>query len=319
MGQVFEATDIDVAEQILRDGYGGNIRLDAGEIPPRLRLDAVAVSPAARLDQITFGFRFHVRAEALGALVICHIGSGRLAYHPADGERTTYGPGDAFVPVQPERGFTADCAEADFRTTVLDPALLHSIAETAPGRRPEPVRFTSHAPLSADAAGTWDAVHAYARETVGLGVTGEPLVAGSVARMLVATALTVFPNNVLSDPTFADRRDAHPRMLRRAVTFIEENADRDITLADIAAEARTTIRAVRLAFRRHLDTTPTAYLRWVRLERADQELRRADPADHLAVAEIARRWGWAGPNQFAAAHRRRFGSPPGEPPRPRTP
>jgi hypothetical protein len=32
-------------------------------------------------------------------------------------------------------------------------------------------------------------------------------------------------------------------------------------VADIAAAARVTTRAVQLAFRRHLDTTPTDYLR----------------------------------------------------------
>ncbi|WP_405091633.1 helix-turn-helix transcriptional regulator [Micromonospora sp. NBC_01392] len=319
MEQVFEAIGVDVVEQVLRDSYGGDIRVDVGDSPPWLRLEAAAITPSARLDQITFGLHFDVQAEALGRLVICRIDSGRLAYHPAGGGETAYGPGDAFIPVSPERGFTADCAKADFHTTVLDPVLLESVAETAPGRRPEPVRFTSHQPVSAAAAETWDTVYGYAREAIDLGVAGEPLLAGSVARLLAATALTVFPNNTLSDPTFSDRRDAHPRTLRRAITFIEENADRDITLADIAAAAHVTIRAVQLAFRRHLDTTPIAYLRWARLEHADQELRRADATDDGTVAETARRWGWADADRFTAAHRQRFGSPPTGPPHDRAP
>ncbi|MFI5834231.1 helix-turn-helix transcriptional regulator [Micromonospora sp. NPDC051300] len=319
MGQVFEATGVEASEQLLRDSYGGNIRVEVGDVPPRLRLEVAAITPAARLDRVTFGLHSDLRSEAIGLVVICRIDTGRLAYHPAGGRETAYGPGDAFIPVSPERDYIADCAEVDFHSLVLDPVLLDSVAETAPGRRAGSVRFTSHRPVSAAAAETWETVYGYARETVDLGAAGEPLLAGSVARLLVATALSVFPNDALSDPTISDRRDAHPRALRRAVTFIEENADRDITLADTAAEARTTIRAVRLAFRQHLDTTPTAYLRWVRLERADLELRRADPADGLAVAEIARRWGWADPKRFAAARQRRFGSPPVEPPRPRTP
>lgn len=317
MGQVYEATDVHLAEHILRDSYGGNIRIAAGDSFHTLRLVADPITPSVRLDQITFGVDFTVRAEALGALVICRIDFGRLAYHPTDGERRDYGTGDAFIPVQPDRGFLADCAEADFHTAVLDPGLLDSVAETAPGRRPEPVRFTGHQPVSAAAAEVWDVVYGYARETVGLGVAGEPLLAGSLARLLVATALTVFPNNTCSDPSIEDRHDAHPRMLRRAITFIEENADRDITLADIAAAAHATIRAVQLAFRRHLDTTPTAYLRWTRLERADAALRRAEPAGAVTVTEVARRWGWADAGQFVAAYRRRFGSPPTEPPRAR--
>ena len=150
-------------------------------------------------------------------------------------------------------------------------------------------------------------------------MAGEPLLAGSIARLLAATALTVFPNNTLSDPTLSDRHDAHPRMLRRAIAFIEENVDRDITPAEIAAAARVTIRALHLAFRRHLDTTTTAYLRWVRLERADQELRWADATDDVVVAETSRRWGWAFAHRFAATYRHRFGSPPTASPHDRAP
>ncbi|WP_158273836.1 helix-turn-helix transcriptional regulator [Micromonospora sp. RP3T] len=319
MSQILETTDVDLAEHILHDNYGGNIRIDASGSFDALRLDAAEITPSARLDRITFGLSFNVQADALGVLVICRIDSGRLAYHPAGDVATAYGLGDAFIPVRPERGFTADCATADFHTAVLDPALVESVAEAAPGRRPGLVRFTSHKAVSAHATQRWDTVYGYARETVDLGVAGEPLLAGSIARLLAATALTVFPNNTLSDPTIEDRHDAHPRMLRRAITFIEGNGHWDITLADIAAAARVTIRTLHLAFRRHLDTTPTAYLRWMRLEHADQELRRADAADDVTVAETARRWGWASARQFAAAYRRRFGSPPTGPPHDRAP
>ncbi|MGC4885570.1 hypothetical protein [Micromonospora sp. DT227] len=146
MSQVFKTTDVNLAAQILHDNYGGNICIDAGSSFDSLRLEATVITPSARLDQITFGLSFHVQADALGRLVVCRMSSGGLAYHPAGGVATAYGPGDAFIPIRPERGFTADCAEADFRTTVLDPVLLGSVAETAPGRRPEPVRFTSHQP-----------------------------------------------------------------------------------------------------------------------------------------------------------------------------
>jgi hypothetical protein len=88
-----------------------------------------------------------------------------------------------------------------------------------------------------------------------------PLVVSSVARMLAATALAVFPNNALTEPAIEGRRDAHSATARRAVAFIDDHAQADITAADIAAAAGVTIRAVQLAFRRHLDTTPARYLR----------------------------------------------------------
>ena len=98
-----------------------------------------------------------------------------------------------------------------------------------------------------------------------------------------------------------DARDATSRTVERAVAFIETNPDLSIGLADIARAAFVTPRAVQLAFRRHLGTTPTAYLRRVRLERAHDDLADADPADDTVTA-IAARWGFTG-SRFASLYR----------------
>ena len=69
-------------------------------------------------------------------------------------------------------------------------------------------------------------------------------------------------------------------------------------------------RALQYAFRRHFGTSPTGYLRRIRLERAHAALGHADPASNVTVALIARRWGWASHSQFTVAYRKRFGVPP---------
>jgi AraC-like DNA-binding protein len=97
--------------------------------------------------------------------------------------------------------------------------------------------------------------------------------------------------------------------VRRAVAFIDENAHIDITVVDIAAAAFVTIRAVQTAFRRHLDTTPMAYLRRVRLDHAHRELLAANPA-HETVTAVAYRWGFPNPARFAAYYRQAYGVPP---------
>ena len=132
-----------------------------------------------------------------------------------------------------------------------------------------------------------------------------------MARLLAATVLTAFPNTALTDPAIEDRRDAHPATLRRAVAFIDEHAHTDVTTADIAAAAHVTIRAVQLAFRRHLDTTPTEYLRRVRLDHAHHDLLAADPTRD-SVTATAYRWGFPSPSRFAAYYRAAYGVPPGE-------
>lgn len=98
-------------------------------------------------------------------------------------------------------------------------------------------------------------------------------------------------------------------MLRRALDFIHENALYDITIHDIAAASDVTPRAIQYAFREHLDTTPLEYLRRVRLERAHQELKSADPAQDT-VTSIAGRCGFSHPGRFSSAYKEIFGTEP---------
>jgi anti-anti-sigma factor len=95
----------------------------------------------------------------------------------------------------------------------------------------------------------------------------------------------------------------------RAAAFIEERARDDIGVADIAAAAFVTVRAVQLAFRRYLDTTPLGYLRRIRLERAHQELTEADP-DRTTVTAIAADWRFTNASRFSAHYRAAYGIPP---------
>lgn len=198
MGKVFEATDIETAELILRDTYGGNIRIDGGSPPGGIRLDVASLSPSVRLDHITFGMNVSLTANPLGILVFCHVRSGWVAYR-SEGSERAYRPGDVFFPVQPEHSYTAQCAETDFDTAVIDPALPSQVADTAPGRTQQPVRFTSYQPISPRAAQTWERAYAFIRDTAlaSPGTAAQPLLASSAAWLLAAAALGAFPNNAL--------------------------------------------------------------------------------------------------------------------------
>ena len=310
MSQVFETSDPGTAEHILRNAYGGNIRIDAGHQRCGIRLDLATLTPAVRLDRVSFSVRLGMTASPLGVLVLCHIRSGGHAYS-SEGSERTYGRGDVFLTVQPDRSSSARCAETDFEAAVIHPALLSQITATEPGRTQQPVRITSYDRLPPRDAALWRSTYTYVRDTVlGYPETGtQPLVVASAARLLAATALAVFPNNALTEPTTEDRHDAHPDTLRRAVAFIDENAHVGITIADIAGAAHVTIRAVQLAFRRHLGMTPLEYLRRVRLDHAHRDLIAADPASQTVTA-IACRWGFPSPGRFASIYRQAYGVAP---------
>src|SRR5262249_53032353 len=153
---------------------------------------------------------------------------------------------------------------AEVEAVIIDPALPTQLAapSPAPGHTARPVRFTGYEPVSPQAAAQWRTAYDYVRDTV-VSIphpADQPLVAASAPRLLAATALAVFPTDAVPAPTTQDSHDGHPGTVRRAVEFIDENAHQDISVADIAAAAFVTIRAVQLAFRRHLDTTPMRYL-----------------------------------------------------------
>jgi AraC-like DNA-binding protein len=251
-----------------------------------MRISQTPVTSSVRLDCFTFTMSLDASVSQLGILVFGELKSGRLRFESDRSDRR-FGPGSVYFAVQPGYPYAATMEQTVLEQAVLDAAVLSQVAGTAPGRRPQPIRFTGYQPATSRDAQAWKDTYAYARDTVLARPDAalHPLLAAATARLLAATALAVFPSNALTDPTIEDRHDAHPATLRRAIAFIDENAHTDISVADIAAAACVTIRAVQLAFRRHLDTTPLAYLRRVRLGHAHDELKQASPGDGVTVAQ----------------------------------
>jgi AraC-like DNA-binding protein len=144
-----------------------------------------------------------------------------------------------------------------------------------------------------------------------------PLIRTQVLRLTVATMLETFPNSVSTvDPVEAGF--VPPATVRRAIAYIDQYAGEDIGLADIAAAAGLGPRALQTAFRRYKGSTPLAHLRAVRLQRANAELREADPNGQVTVQSVAYRWGFGNLGRFADEHRKAFGVSPSQVLRSRT-
>jgi AraC-like DNA-binding protein len=305
VAQIVETSDPELASEIFREQYA-SMRMRVQGSQPLLRLASTQVGQA-RLDRTTFRMALEGSADPLGAIAILHVLSGTVRYSSGDSEET-YGPGDISFPIPLGRSWSTRLQDVDSEVIMLDPVLLDQIAAREPGAR-LPVRLLSNRPHSELAAAQlWQRSEGI-RAIVAQPEAVQPLVINAAAQMLAACVLAAFPNTALTDPTIEDRHDAHPDTVRRAVTFIDENAHNDITIADIAAAAFVTIRAVQLAFRRHLDTTPMAYLRRVRLAHAHQDLLAGDPA-HESVTAVAYRWGFPNPARFAALYRQAYGTLP---------
>ncbi|MQW90479.1 helix-turn-helix transcriptional regulator [Sinorhizobium saheli] len=101
-----------------------------------------------------------------------------------------------------------------------------------------------------------------------------------------------------------------PRHVKWAIEFMHAHLGDPITIADVAAAARVSVRTLQQGFRQFRATTPMAYLQELRLAAAHRELTSA-PAT-TTVADVAFRWGFGHLGRFAADYKKRFGQTPSQ-------
>ncbi len=142
------------------------------------------------------------------------------------------------------------------------------------------------------------------------GLTGHPLAIAHLENALISLLLTMQPSNYRERLT-APRQPALPKVVRRAMEFVEGHAHLPLTTSDIAGAVAVSGRSLQEGFRAHLGLTPMAYLRRVRLTRVHDELKAADPA-RVTVTTVAARWGFLHQGRFAAQYREQYGLPPSE-------
>jgi len=309
--QVFQTNCLDTARDVLTSQYG-SMRLGNWSQPVSMRIEQAELGPV-RFDHATFRMRFTAEVEPLGALFLGHVRSGGARYVSSDHDIRCQA-GDVFLAAQPDEPLSAVVVDADLELAVLPSSLLSRVADPERSRAPGPVRLLSYSPVSRVAGERWKRVYRQLRDRAAAdpGLADRPLVVVSACDLLATVTLETFPSTARLDPLGVDRHDAHPATLRRALAFIEANPHRDISVADIAQAASVSVRAVQLAFRRHLDTTPMSQLRRVRLHHAHEELLAANPDHGDTVATVAARWGFSNPGRFAASYRRLYGVAPGD-------
>ena len=302
----FDSSDLGRTEEFLSSAYAPmRIASNTGRSGAHITR---AGSGSVTVDQLDLTFEMSYDVRPLGKICLCDIVSGDIVDHRVAGwrEAEAFGPGELFSFSPPDRPYEGRIREAEYSITMFSPALLDEVAGSE-----RPVRLLDHRPHDVTAAQRLRAAINHLHDAV-LTVPearDNALVVSTASQYLAACVLTAFPNTAFAERDGVDRNDAHPRALARAIAFIDANADRDITAADIARAAGVSARAVQLAFRRHLDMTPMAYLRRVRLDAARAALRAASPQD-VTVTQIATRWGFARPSAFSAHYRVIFGESP---------
>ena len=100
-------------------------------------------------------------------------------------------------------------------------------------------------------------------------------------------------------------------VLQRARDYMEANADKPITVLELAQASGSCVRTLEYIFRDYFDVTPKNYLKSRRLVAVRHELLRSLHSKSR-IKQVAHRWGFWHMSQFAADYRRFFGELPSE-------
>ncbi|GAB3580375.1 AraC family transcriptional regulator [Leifsonia lichenia] len=137
-----------------------------------------------------------------------------------------------------------------------------------------------------------------------------PLITSHLSSVL-STGLLLAADHQFRTALDAPAAPQAPAAVRRAVRFIDENAQEPITVPDIAASVGSSVRALNRGFKEHVGTSPFAYLIRVRMDGAHRELVSGDP-EFTSVSRIAAAWGFYHFGRFALRYREQFGVSPSE-------
>jgi AraC-like DNA-binding protein len=303
----FTTHDPDQALAWLRDAYAD---LEIKRL--KARDDFLFTSSSVSLEDLTIGMITHTMEVQIDfpegvrrPSVFQQQAQDGLAFTVA-GSVVEMHRGDAIM-LPPGRACAVEWSGLSALTTVLSlDALRRDALEFAPDSA-DTFRIDFGRPLSAAAGQHWSATTQY---VLGV-VTRSPLLATApLARrelvwMINSAVLACFPNSTLDIETGSAPGDS-PLPLRRALAFIDEHAADPISLNEIAHAAGLSPRGLQASFRRNLETTPLAYLRSIRIDRAHRDLLEAEPGGTLNVAAVAARWGFTHLGRFATEYRRRF-------------
>lgn len=195
---------------------------------------------------------------------------------------------------------------ARVRALVIDRSAAETRLRRITGDDSLSLRSTGLAPHREESGRQWERTVSYL-ETCMADDAVEDVLRAELERHALAVTLSAFPTTLHDALARTAQRGPAPVAVRRALSFIDENAHRPITVDDVAAAAYISTRGLQYAFRRALDSTPAEHLRRARIAGAHRDLVTGDAAP---IAAIARRWGFSHPSRFAAAYRNEYGVSP---------
>lgn len=220
--------------------------------------------------------------------------------------------------IDPDRPFLQPSVPADIRMrdahlqlVTFDTDALRAVAERYESAGARHLRLVRTRPVSDEAAEAWRWVGHQVSETMRDARTAaNPIVTAELFDLGVRVLLACFGE---PDDRLPESLSASPSSVRRAVAYLEEHASEVVSVPDVAAAARVSVRSLQTLFRRHLGVTPLEHLHGIRLEAARRDLLDADSRQGTrSVQDVAVRWGFGNSGRFARIYAARFGERPSD-------
>ncbi|WP_111508745.1 helix-turn-helix transcriptional regulator [Mycobacterium kyogaense] len=309
MTVLIDSEDLDDVERFVNANYHEVRLAPTANTSARVRVDRAELGELT-LDDFSYGIDFQFESFPTDGVVVCMVRAGAVVRGTDAKQADVFGPGDVLAVGAHDSGFfTGHAHGLQCDAIALDAHLLGTVA-AAPGGG-DVIRLTAARPVSPIATAHLIRAIQHVKHSVMADplAARSPLIIGNVRRYLAAGVLAAFPTTAHLETTATDRNDSTPTLLRRAIAFIEDNAERDISMVDIANAVYVTPRALQYMFRKHCHCTPTEYLRRARLSHAHADLVAGDRS-MVRVAEVAARWGFSHSGRFAVYYREQYGESP---------
>lgn len=304
------STGLEATVQLLNQVYPNRVRLVGRTRDNGSLALSTADHAGVGADRCRMEMRFDALTDPWQDLNAIWLVKGRLGLGDRTGEHTLTA-GDSFLySVKDVMRFHPQPLEVV--VVRVGQADVARVASRHFGAVPADLWPAAGRPVSRAMNTHWQVLSGYVRKTLAAApsVAEHPLIAGQLLEYVASSMLAVFPNATMQLSHVPSPGTVGTATLRRAVAYVDANAEQPITVEDIATAAGTSARALQYAFRRYLDCTPREYLRRVRLERAHRDLQDAGP--DATVAAIALRWGFTSTGWFNQHYRATYGCSPGE-------
>lgn len=192
------------------------------------------------------------------------------------------------------------------------PALEAKLADLLGDTLPWPLEFSLGMNTTTGWGHGWYQTFALCAEEIGKQDPSwtDSLAARRLEQLLMEGLLLAQPSNY-SRLLGGETRPVPNRAVSTVIEIIQSHPEHPYTIGALARSAGVSARALQEGFRRHAGGPPLRYLRNVRLERAHDDLRAAQPGT-TSVGKIATKWGFPHISRFAGWYRERFGESPSQ-------